>query len=182
MNYEQALKEISAEKNTLSNQNAENENTQNLFLEENRAAIKNFELSNGIPVTVKTNRLTGNAAILVSIDGGNLADKNAPGFQNVMANALAFNIQKEIEKYKTQQMISGFPKVHAETTFSKSRISVECAKEDISLCIRSISDALIYGEITPAEADSHVYSVQTQKRLSSASPVNQMTFRAMKYF
>ena len=180
--YKNALKEISSEKNAQNNQNVENENTKNLFLEENRAAIKTFELSNGIPITVKTNRLTGNAAILVSIDGGNLADKNAPGFQNVMANALAFNIQKEIEKYKTQQMISGFPKVHAETTFSKSRISVECAKEDISLCIRSISDALIYGEITPAEADSHVYSVQTQKRLSSASPVNQMTFRAMKYF
>ena len=180
--YKNALKEISAEKNVQNNQNTENESAKNLFLEENRASIKNFELSNRIPVTVKTNRLTVDAAILVSIDGGSLADKNAPGFQNVMANALASNIQKEIEKYKTQQMISGFPKVHAETTFSKSIISVECAKEDISLCIRSISDALIFGEITPAEADSYVYSAQTQRRLSSASPVNQMTFRAMKYF
>ena len=180
--YKNALKEISTEKDGQEGQNAEIQSAKNIFLEENRASIKNFELSNGIPVTVKTNRLTGDVAILVSIDGGSLADKNTPGFQNVMANALAFNIQKEIAKYKTQQMISGFPQVHAETTFSSSRISVECSKQDISLCIRSISDALIYGEITPAEADSFVYSVQTQKRLSGASPINQMTFRAMKYF
>ena len=180
--YKNALKEISAEKDEQKNQNAENKDAKNLFLEENRASIKNFELSNGIPVTVKTNRLTGNVAILVSIDGGSLADKNKPGLQNVMANALAFNIQKEIEKYKMQQMISEAPQVHAETSFSESRISVECSKEDISLCIRSISDALIFGEISPAEADSFVYSAQTQKRLSDASPINQMTFRAMKYF
>ncbi len=180
--YKNALKEITEEKTEQKNQNAENKSAKNVFLEENRASIKKIELSNGIPVTVKTNRLTGDVAILVSIEGGKLADKNKPGFQNVMANALASNIQKEIEKYKMQQMVSGTPQVYAETTFSESRISVECSKEDISLCIRSISDALIFGEITPAEADSFVYSVQTQKRLSDANPINQMTFRAMKYF
>lgn len=182
--FKNALKEISAEKNELETQpeELETKNAQAIFLEQNKNSLKNFELSNGIPVFVKTNRTTSGAAIIVSIEGGKLADKNRPGFQNVMANALAANIQKEINKYRTQQMISGFPEVRAETDFSESRISVECAKEDISLCIRSISDALIFGEITPAEADSYVYSVQTQKRLSDASPVNQMTFRAIKYF
>ncbi|UKI53251.1 MAG: hypothetical protein L6V86_09195 [Treponema sp.] len=106
--------------------------------------------------------MTNGVSILVSIDGGSLADKNRPGFQNVMANAIASNIRKEIIKYKTQQIISGNPSVYAETSFSDSKIIVECAKEDISLCIRSISDALIFGEITPAEADSYVYSAQTQ--------------------
>ena len=126
--------------------------------------------------------MTNGVSILVSIDGGSLADKNRPGFQNVMANAIASNIRKEIIKYKTQQIISGNPAVYAETSFSDSKIIVECEKEDIPLCIRSISDALIFGEITPAEADSYVYSAQTQKRLSGASPLNQMTFRAIKYF
>lgn len=180
--YKNALKEISAEKKEIVQQKAESESARNIFLEENRNSLKTIELSNGIPVTVKTNRMTNGVSILVSIDGGSLADKNRPGFQNVMANAIASNIRKEIIKYKTQQIISGNPAVYAETSFSDSKIVVECAKEDISLCIRSISDALIFGEISPAEADSYVYSAQTQKRLSGASPLNQMTFRAVKYF
>lgn len=180
--YKNALKEISAEKKEIEQQKAESESARNIFLEENRNSLKTIELSNGIPVTVKTNRMTNGVSILVSIDGGSLADKNKPGFQNVMANAIASNIRKEIIKYKTQQIISGNPSVYAETSFSDSKIIVECEKEDISLCIRSISDALIFGEITPAEADSYVYSAQTQKRLSGASPLNQMTFRAIKYF
>lgn len=180
--YKNALKEISAEKKEIEQQKAESESARNIFLEENRNSLKTIELSNGIPVTVKTNRMTNGVSILVSIDGGSLADKNRPGFQNVMANAIASNIRKEIIKYKTQQIISGNPAVYAETSFSDSKIIVKCAKEDISLCIRSISDALIFGEITPAEADSYVYSAQTQKRLSGASPLNQMTFRAIKYF
>lgn len=180
--YKNALKEISAEKKEIEQQKAESESARNIFLEENRNSLKTIELSNGIPVTVKTNRMTNGVSILVSIDGGSLADKNRPGFQNVMANAIASNIRKEIIKYKTQQIISGNPAVYAETSFSDSKIIVECAKEDIPLCIRSISDALIFGEITPAEADSYVYSAQTQKRLSGASPLNQMTFRAVKYF
>lgn len=180
--YKNALKEISAEKKEIEQQKAESESARNIFLEENRNSLKTIELSNGIPVTVKTNRMTNGVSILVSIDGGSLADKNRPGFQNVMANAIASNIRKEIIKYKTQQIISGNPAVYTETSFSDSKIIVECEKEDISLCIRSISDALIFGEITPAEADSYVYSAQTQKRLSGASPLNQMTFRAVKYF
>lgn len=180
--YKNALKEISAEKKEIEQQKAESETARNIFLEENRNSLKTIELSNGIPVTVKTNRMTNGVSILVSIDGGSLADKNRPGFQNVMANAIASNIRKEIIKYKTQQIISGNPAVYAETSFSDSKIIVECAKEDISLCIRSISDALIFGEISPAEADSYVYSAQTQKRLSGASPLNQMTFRAVKFF
>lgn len=180
--YKNALKEISTEKKEIEQQKAESESARNIFLEENRNSLKTIELSNGIPVTVKTNRMTNGVSILVSIDGGSLADKNRPGFQNVMANAIASNIRKEIIKYKTQQIISGNPAVYAETSFSDSKIIVECAKEDISLCIRSISDALIFGEISPAEADSYVYSAQTQKRLSGASPLNQMTFRAVKYF
>lgn len=180
--YKNALKEISAEKKEIEQQKAESESARNIFLEENRNSLKTIELSNGIPVTVKTNRMTNGVSILVSIDEGSLADKNRPGFQNVMANAIASNIRKEIIKYKTQQIISGNPTVYAETSFSDSKIIVECAKEDISLCIRSISDALIFGEISPAEADSYVYSAQTQKRLSGASPLNQMTFRAVKYF
>lgn len=153
-----------------------------IFLSENQNSIKKDFLSNGIPVTVKTNRNTSNISVLISINGGKLAEKNAPGFNTVIINCLAKNIRKEFEKYYLQELFEGFPEVKTETGYSNSSIIIECAKNDLSLCIKSVSDALIFGDITPAEADGEVYSAQTQKRLGDASPVNQMTFRAMKYF
>lgn len=180
--YKNALKQLSEERLEKQQQKEELKDKQNLFLQKNRSSIKKIELSNGIPVTVKTNRLTENVSLLICIDGGKLADKNNPGFQNAMINALSLNIQKEIKNYKDLQMIKGLPTVQAETYFSESHICVECLKEDLSLCITAVSNALIFGEITPAEADSAVYSVQTKKRLNDANPINQMTFRSMKYF
>ncbi len=181
--FKNAAKEIKITENEeKSNQQINIEENQKIFAEQNKNSIQKFELSNGIPVTVKTNRITSDVAILVCIDGGKLAEKNKPGFQTVITKALAQNIQKEINKYKMQQMIFGYPQISTETNYSYSSISVECSKQDIALCIRSISDALVFGEINPAEADSYVYSVQTQKRLSDANPVNQMNFRAIKYF
>lgn len=158
------------------------ENSVKKFLDDTLSSVSTFTLKNNIPVTVKTNRTTSNVVIMLSIEGGKLSDGTKPGFANVMANALATNIQKEIDKYKIQKLLNGYTEVLAETNAASSLISVECTKEDIGLCIKSISDALIFGEITPAEADSYVYSVQTQKRLSNASPVNQMNFRASRYF
>lgn len=184
--FKNAAKEIkiaeSEEKQNSQINQIDIEENQKIFAEQNKNSIQKFELSNGIPVTVKTNRITSDVAILISIDGGKLAEKNKPGFQTVIAKALAQNIQKEINKYKMQQMIFGYPQISTETNYSYSSICVECSKQDIALCIRSISDALVFGEINPAEADGYVYSVQTQKRLSDASPVNQMNFRAFKYF
>lgn len=173
---------IQKEKEDFSAEDSKLENSVKKYLEGSKDSVKTITLKNNIPVTVKTNRTTSNVVIMISIKGGKLADNGKPGFENVMANALASNIQKEIDKYKMQQLLTGYPEVLSETTQSSSMISVECYKEDIGLCIKSISDALIFGEITPAEADSYVYSVQTQKRLSNASPVNQMTFRASRYF
>lgn len=180
--FRNAAAEINNENQEKFDQATTIKNNIDLFDSLNRNSVSSFELSNNIPVTVKTNRVTSSVCILVSIDGGKLSDKNKPGFENVMVNALSSNIQKEIDRYRMQQMIHGFPEILAETSYSQSFITVECAKEDVALCIRSIADALIYSDITPAEADSCVYSVQTQKRLSNASPVNQLYFRAIKYF
>lgn len=180
--FKNATTEINNEKKADFDQSATIKNNIEMFDSLNRSSSNSFELSNGIPVTVKTNRVTSSVVILVSIDGGKLCDKNKPGFENVMVNALSSNIQKEIDSYRLQQMIHGSPEILAETAYSQSFITVECSKEDVALCIRSIADALIYSDITPAEADSCVYSVQTQKRLANASPVNQLYFRAMKNF
>lgn len=158
------------------------ENSVEKFLEDSKVNTTTFQLKNNIPVTIKTNRTTSGVTILVAINGGKLADGNRPGFENVMANTLAANIQKEIDKYKLQQLLTGYPEVYSEAAPSFTTISVECSKEDVGLCIQSISDALIFGDITPAEADGQVYSLQTQKRLSNANPVNQMIFRASRYF
>lgn len=151
------------------------------FISESRKSISSFKLKNNIPVTVKENTATSNVVILLSINGGKLADGNRPGFQSVMANAFASNIQTEINRYKYEGILESFPEVLSETLEDKSIISIECIKEDAVPCIRAISEALIYGEIAPADADSYVYSVQTQKRLSDGSPVSQLTNRGIRY-
>ena len=67
--YKNALKEISAEKKEIEQQKAESESARNIFLEENRNSLKTIELSNGIPVTVKTNRMTNGVSILAMHKG-----------------------------------------------------------------------------------------------------------------
>ena len=151
------------------------------FISESRSQFASFNLKNGIPVCIKTNEATQNVVILLSINGGKLTDGSRPGFQNVMANAFASNIQTEINRFKAQGILESYPQVLSETLTDKSIITIECIQDDVNPCIKAISNALIYGEIAPADADSYVYSVQTQKRLNDASPVNQLTSRAIRY-
>ena len=151
------------------------------FINESKKNYSFFTLKNGIPVTIKTNTSSSNVVIMISLKGGKLGDNTTPGFQNVMANAFASNIQTEINRFKTQGILESYPEVLSETLQDKSIISIECIKEDQNPCIKAISKALIFGEIAPADADSYVYSVQTQKRLAGGSPVNQLTNRAMRY-
>ena len=179
--YKNAILGISEEKKSDEKKSITPEEFFNDFSQYNSNLFTSFSLSNGIPVTIKSNHQTSNALILISIKGGKLVDKGNSGFTNVMINAFASNIQNEIHKQKYFGYIKGTPEILAETNLSYSTISVECNSEDLSPCIKAISDALIYGEILPADADSYVYSVQTQKRLYNGSPVNQLYSRAINH-
>jgi zinc protease len=179
--YKNAILGISEEKLLEEKKSTTTQDFFSDFEKNNSQNFDSFTLQNGIPVTVKSNNQTSNAVILISIKGGKLADKGNSGFTNVMTNAFASNIQNEIYKQKYFGTIKGTPEILAETNLSFSTISVECNYEDLENCIKAISDALIFGEILPADADSYVYSVQTQKRLYNGSPVNQLYSKAINY-
>ncbi|MCR5400796.1 MAG: insulinase family protein [Treponema sp.] len=151
------------------------------FSQESRSSIKRISLQNGIPVTVKTTDTTGNILIMVSLSLGKFSFPEDPGFEEVITRAFASNIQKEILKYEIDNVLESSPEILSESFNDWSAITVECSKEDAGLCLRCISDAIIFGEITPSEADSYVFSVQTQKRLYNANPVNQMTYRGIRW-
>ena len=136
--------------------------------------MKNFRRFRNRPAT-------SNVLILVAIDGGTLYSPRTNGFEKVMTNAFASNVQKEINKYRINQVLESEPEVLSETFASYSAITVECAKEDAAICLKCISDALFFGEIAPAEADSYVYTVQTQKRLYNASAVNQLYYQGIRF-
>ena len=151
------------------------------FIEENRFSIKTIRLENKIPVTVKRTDTTGNILIMVSLSLGKFSYKENPGFEKIITSAFAQNIQKEISKYRNSNVLEGDPEILSETFNSYSAITVECAKEDAAICLRCISDAIIFGEISPGEADSYVYSIRTQKRLYNASTVNQLTYKGSRW-
>lgn len=151
------------------------------FILRNKAQIETFTLENGIPVTIKKTPSTETVLILVAIEGGLFSSTNEQGFNKVMTNAFASNIQKEINKYRLSQALESEPEILSEPFGSYSTITVECAKDDASICLKCFSDALIFGEIAPAEADSYIYSVQTQKRLYNARTQNQLYSAAIDF-
>lgn len=153
----------------------------NHFIEENRSSIKQIHLENGIPVTVKRTETTGNILIMLSLKLGKFSFKENPGFEKVITQAFANNIQKEISKYRAENILESEPEILSETFNDYTAVTLECAKEDAGISLSCISNALIFGEILPYEADSYVYSVRTQKRLYNASAENQMTYRAMRW-
>lgn len=180
--FQNASADIQQENNYGSYSESDSMEALSRFIRESRISLTHFELANGIPVTVKSNKSTTKVLVMIDIAGGKLGDSGNPGFENVMADAFASNIQEELNKLMAQNLLESDSEVLAQTFLTSSKISIECEKDDIGLCIKAICDALIFGEISPASADSYVYSVKTQKRMWDASPVNQLTFRAVKYF
>lgn len=161
------------------NMNYESSEFLEKFISEGKTSISSTKLNNEINVTFKKNSNSSNATVLIKIDGGKLAYSGKPGFETVMTNAISSNIQKELNNYALANLLDGYPSVQSETKNSCSLITIECQSDDVPLCIKAIGNALIYGEIKPAEADSYVYAVQTQKRLYNGNPINQMTFKGI---
>ncbi len=146
-----------------------------------RANSKIITLKNGIKACLTQNKNSTGAVIIISIKGGKLADGKKAGFQSVMAKSIASNISHELADYMQQGLLENFPKIQTESENTETHIIISCSSEDSVICAKAAGDAIIFREIIPADADAHVYSIQTEKRLSDASAVNQMAFRGIKY-
>lgn len=149
------------------------------FASENRTMFSEAKLSNGIPVVIKRNPSSSTTTISLVINGGSLYSADNPGFNELMTEALAENIMREIEKKQRANLISDDASVSAESFFSQSIIMIECQSADASECVSCITSALIYGEIKPALADGLIYNRRRQHIINSGSLPYQLSRAAI---
>ncbi|MFA6856155.1 MAG: insulinase family protein [Treponema sp.] len=151
-----------------------------LYITRNDPEFSSFSLSNGIPVVLKQNTSSDTVLLMISISGGRISSAADPGFFSMLINALAGNIQKEINRQKKNGMLDGIPSVLAETDLRSGMITIESPAAEMSAVIPCISQALIYGDIQPAQADGLIYNARSHKRLYNSDTVNQLYSRAVR--
>ena len=146
----------------------------NSYYQKNLDTTAQYKLSNGIAVYTKENPLSEQTSLLLSIKGGkyNSADDN--GFEEVMINLTAGLIQKKLRSAQAQGLLTGAFYVSSETKLSTGNIIVEFDQEDTIAVLKMISEAIVYGEIAPADADRAVSSRKYKKRLENGTASNQM--------
>ena len=150
------------------------------FYTENLKQIKTTSLSNGIPLITKVNENSSDITILLSVRGGKLNSSDNNGYEEVMITLLAWNIQKEISKKQQEAVILGNPIIDYQCAITSGSVSIQCSPYDFSACCKAIADAIVYGEILPAQADRAVANAQYKKRLENGSVSRQMLAAVMK--
>ena len=146
----------------------------NSYYQKNLDSISEFTLSNGIKVYTKQNPLSAQTSLVLSIKGGKYNSYDDNGFEEVMINLTAGLIQKKLRNAQSQGILTGAFYVSSETELSTAKIIVEFDKEDTSAVFTSICDAIVYGEIAPADADRAVSGRKYRKRLENGTAANQM--------
>ncbi|MBQ7159366.1 MAG: insulinase family protein [Treponema sp.] len=151
------------------------------FIAENKANFSSFTLDNGIPVTVKQTPGAKTTAFALTIRGGELLfAKESPGLCSVLTDAIAVNIRHSLDERTARGLLTGDSDVRAKTYANCSVLTVTCAAEEAEACTRAISEALIYGDITPAMADGITYDERTQWRIKSGAATFQLLCSAMR--
>ena len=150
------------------------------FYTENISQIQSSTLSNGIPVITKNNDNSSDITILISIRGGKLNSADNNGYEEVMITLLAWNIQKEIANKQQEGVILGSPVIDYNCAITTGTVSIECSPYDFSACCKAAADAIVYGDILPAQADRAVSNAQYKKRLENGSVSRQMLAAVMK--
>lgn len=146
----------------------------NSYYQKNRDTISNFTLSNGIKVYTKQNPLSAQTSLILSINGGKYNSFDDNGFEEVMINLTAGLIQKKLRAAQSEGLLTGAFYVSSETELSTGKIIVEFDTEDTASVLKTLSDAIVYGEIAPADADRAVSARKYRKRLENGTASNQL--------
>ena len=146
----------------------------NNYYQKNKNSIAEAELSNGIKIYTKQNTLSHQTSLVLSIKGGKYNSHDDNGFEEVMINLLAGMIQKKLFAGQEEGLITGAPYVTSKTDLFSSQIIIEFDTEDTLAACRIIADAIIFGEIAPADADRAVSARKYRKRLENGTAANQM--------
>ncbi|MBP3742772.1 MAG: hypothetical protein J6J00_07285 [Treponema sp.] len=152
----------------------------NNYANTNLSQIVQKELSNGIKVVTKENKLSTRSCLLISVSGGKFNSAENHGFEEVMIQLLSGMIGRELSAKASQGLITFMPQISAKTDYATSSITIEFDPADSQAVFSSIVNAIIYGEIPPAMADRAVSGRQYKKRLENGSAVNQIFYGAIQ--
>ncbi len=167
------------DKNLFATESFETENDSQKYYIANKEQIKKVKLQNGIPLVTKYNNNTTQATFLISICGGKLNTVKNHGFEEVMINILATNIQREIVALEQKGQIVGMPELTWQSDITTSSIIIECENVDLPQIAKAVANAIIYSDVLPATADRAVSNRQYKKRMENGSAVNQMYAKAV---
>ncbi|WP_081647475.1 M16 family metallopeptidase [Treponema bryantii] len=146
----------------------------NSYYQKNLDSMSNFTLSNGIRVYTKQNPLSEQTSMILSIAGGKFNSADDNGFEEVMVNLTATLIQKKLRSAQSEGLITGAFYVSSETDLSTGKIIIEFDEEDTNAVLQSVYQAIVYGEIAPADADRAVSARKYRKRLENGTASNQL--------
>lgn len=172
--------EISSARQLVTSNNKNSPTYTKDFFTENLRKISITSLSNGIPVVTKINDNSSNITMLISVRGGKLNSCDNNGYEEVLITLLAWNIQKEISKKQQEAVILGNAIVDYNCAITSGTVTVECSPYDFAACCKAVSDAIIYSDILPSQADRAVANAQYKKRLENGSVSRQMLAAVMK--
>lgn len=146
----------------------------NAYFQRNLSQIETKVLENGISITSKKNPNSQGVSLLLSVKGGKLNSSDNNGFEEVMINLIASNLQRALTKKQFQGIITGNPQVTAQTNLSTSSILITFDQADSKTVCDTIAQTIIYDDIPPATADRAVSSRQYKKRLENGNASNQI--------
>ncbi len=144
------------------------------FVDENKKAVTEILLSNGIPVYIKQNPNTTGVSLVLSVDGGNIRTADNHGFEEVMINILTMNILRQIKAKQAEGLVLNDFDISSETELNSSHIMIECDTEDFYAVISALARSLVMDDVIPSDADRIVQGRKTRKRLENGSTVNQL--------
>ncbi len=150
------------------------------ILQELKNSITKTNLSNNIPVSISNNPDSSTVVINLETDYGEIEFKNREkGMASLITSAFAHNILNQIHQTQTLSLIAQ-TKISYRTYLTKSLITIECLCEDLYECINCISNALIYSDITHAQADELINQIKYQWRLDNNDQDFQLNMIALK--
>lgn len=151
------------------------------FIQENETQFSSFTLKNKIPVTVKYTPKAQTASLMLAVNGGELlfAQKN-PGLMSLLANSLASIIQYSLDSLYQNKVLTAPAKITSQTDSQYSLLTVNCQSQDISVCLNTMANCIIFGDITPSLADAITYDLRTQWKIKCGSADFQLLCEAAR--
>ncbi|NLM00606.1 MAG: insulinase family protein [Treponema sp.] len=132
------------------------------IVKENYSHFEQFKLQNGIPVALIKNK-NHNISFSLNILGGELnQDKRA--LETIVINALTQNIKFKINSHAELFFNTD---VFSETNLQYSNITIETSEQNFEKVLQCFSNALIYGDVTHAQADELMNAEKYKWRLNT---------------